>query len=285
MARIAWVLNLDVELELADPDYRRSARMCRRIEELAPRFLAGFEDEIEPVLPWQPRPLRDVDEGRAWCPTPAALSVLVACGVAQPDAPPESVLLRVLSREFAASLGHGLPGAIFTHDPAEVEAKVAQACDSSRWLLKRSFGFSGRERKLVTRGALDATTRRWVEASVEHGVRVEPWVEIVREFGLHGRIARDGTIELGAPVVQVCDNGAWVDSRRIVGDEIGGNEREQLFAVAIECAGALVSAGFFGPFCVDGYRWRQADGTERFQALGELNARYTMGFATGMVDR
>jgi hypothetical protein len=42
----------------------------------------------------------------------------------------------------------------------------------------------------------------------------------------------------------------------------------------------LVKADYFGPFGIDGYRYT-LDGASDFCALGEINARYTLGFVTG----
>jgi len=55
-----------------------------------------------------------------------------------------------------------------------------------------------------------------------------------------------------------------------------------LIRSAEHAAGALSDAGYFGPFGVDAYFWRTGSGALRFNPLGELNARYTMGFSVGM---
>jgi hypothetical protein len=53
-----------------------------------------------------------------------------------------------------------------------------------------------------------------------------------------------------------------------------------LFQKAERVAGLLHEAGYFGPYGIDAYRYRLAD-AHGFCALGEINARYTMGFAIG----
>ena len=51
---------------------------------------------------------------------------------------------------------------------------------------------------------------------------------------------------------------------------------------AARCAAeALLEAGYFGPFGIDAYRWR-AGAAAHFNARSEINARYSMGWATGM---
>ncbi len=46
-------------------------------------------------------------------------------------------------------------------------------------------------------------------------------------------------------------------------------------------ADALSRAGYFGPFGVDAYRYRDREQQLRLQPRSEINARYTMGFAVG----
>ena len=48
-------------------------------------------------------------------------------------------------------------------------------------------------------------------------------------------------------------------------------------------AQALSAAGYFGPFGIDGFRYRDAQGRGgRLQSMGELNARFSMAWALGM---
>ena len=43
--------------------------------------------------------------------------------------------------------------------------------------------------------------------------------------------------------------------------------------------------GYFGPFGIDGFRYRDTDGHLRFNPRSEINARYSMGWAVGMRDK
>ena len=45
---------------------------------------------------------------------------------------------------------------------------------------------------------------------------------------------------------------------------------------------ALAGAGYFGPFGIDAYRYRDRAGALRLQPRSEINARYSMGFAVGL---
>jgi hypothetical protein len=60
-------------------------------------------------------------------------------------------------------------------------------------------------------------------------------------------------------------------------DELSPDERAQLEAVVAECDAALAQAGYRGPFALDAFVYRDADGARRFHPLCELNARYTFG--------
>ena len=48
-------------------------------------------------------------------------------------------------------------------------------------------------------------------------------------------------------------------------------------------ASALRGEGYFGPFGVDAYSYRDAAGALRLQSRSEINARYTMGFPRSLV--
>jgi hypothetical protein len=57
---------------------------------------------------------------------------------------------------------------------------------------------------------------------------------------------------------------------------------ESLEATLGHLAEALHRVGYFGPLGVDAYRYVDAKGLTRWNPCGELNARYTMGYAVGM---
>ena len=46
---------------------------------------------------------------------------------------------------------------------------------------------------------------------------------------------------------------------------------------------AFAGAGYFGPFGIDGFRYRHEDGSERFNARCEINARLTMGYPRALL--
>jgi hypothetical protein len=280
---VAWLLNFDADEELAvGAGYNPSRATLERLREL-PARLVGLVRPGDVVAGDEPLDERFL--GLAWCPTPRARARLAALGVRVPRAPALEVLRRANHRRFAAELGDGLPGAAFVGAVGEVAARVAQPTPSGRWLLKRPFSRAGSGRRCVPSGELGAADGAWVTASLARdGLQVEPWVELVVEVALHGFVAEAGAITLGELCAQEVDrHGAWQKSARAP-DAGAVDERRALFAAAERAGQALRGAGYFGPFGIDGYRYRD-DGAVAFNPLSELNARYTMGWAVGMGAR
>ncbi len=117
------------------------------------------------------------------------------------------------------------------------------------------------------------------------GLLVEPLVERELDCALHGFLTPDGALVLGQPTVQQVDaSGMWVATHVAPGDVLTERERETLEHHARDTAAALHQAGYFGPFGLDAFRWRDPEGASQFQPRCELNARYSMGWAVGMGD-
>jgi len=297
MTTVTWILNLDADLELADPDgFAPSARLSRQTDTLAEQLLAAARAAAPAVrhvrLSAGSGPSTDGASSReasicqAWCPTPRARQAARERGGELPDAPSLQVLQRVNHRSFAAGLGVLLPDAAFVTSMQQLEEHL-QGCGPDRtWLLKRPFGFSGRAQKRV-RGLPTDGDWRWAEASMleyGRGLMVEPFVAVVEEFALHGWLGPDGACLTGEVTgLRTDELGAWVRSEPRA--DLHEAEREQLQAAHALAAKALTQAGYHGPFSIDAYRYRERSGHLRFQALSELNARYSMGFFAGLGER
>jgi hypothetical protein len=291
MARArAWVLNFDAEDELDRGQGHTSSRaVLARFAALATRvgLLLGPGDVVvDPSSPASPPPASFV--GRAWCPTPGARRLLARVGAPLPDAPDLSVLRRVNHRRFCADLGQTLPGARYVDTLDDVVAIVNTRSHAGPWLLKRPFGFAGRARRRVGPGALEPADRAWIEASIaaREGLQIEPFVDLELDVGLHGFLAASGALVLGAPTVQRTDaTGAWLTSAPAIAGDLAAGEERALFEAAETTAAALREAGYFGPFGVDAFRFRDANGASRWNPRGEINARYSMGWAVGMGEK
>lgn len=273
----AWVLNLDADLELENPRHTPS-RSLERTMSAAKDRLATMLPAGDVVLDSAPDERARGLVGRCFCPTPSALRRLERAGALVPDAPPPDVLARVNERGFAFALHH-LEGAARCTDERSVERALARP---GRWLLKRAFGFAGRGQRKVDAGNVTESDRAWIRASLRRGaLYVEPRVEIELEIALHGELEQGGSCERGVPTVQLTQSGAWVSSRRAEPEELADDERLKLDRTFARVVDALREAGYFGPFGIDAFRYRDERGTH-LQPLSDLNARYTMAWGTGM---
>jgi hypothetical protein len=201
-------------------------------------------------------------------------------------APPIDVLADALSRSICVRAGLTLRGALFTQSAEVAVARLAEPVDGGRWLVRRSWGFAGRGRLLVPFGPQTPQVLAFIKrAMTEGGLLVEPWMERTMDAALHGFLCRDGALVEGEPcIAEVNDGGVWIASRRAGSGDLALDERQALQASLRDSAAVLRELGWFGPFGVDGFRYRQ-DGEMRFNPRCEINARYSMGWAVGMGDR
>lgn len=293
--RLAWVLNLDADLELAAArgyTPRRSVREATRsFVPLLARSLLGPDDVLvdESSAPLSARGL----VGRAFCPTPRALGVLRRAGAEPEPHPDADALRRVNSRAFVAALGPMLPGAAFVEDAEALRAMLAEAPPAAiavagAWRIKRAFGMTGRGQRVVAARAATEADLAFARAGLdEGGVQIEPNVAVEKEYAMHGMLGADGSFRLGALVEQRCDaRGAWLSTEVIAAPTAFEVEMAaQLVEQGERVARALSAARYFGPFGIDAYAYRDGDGVIRIQPLSEINARYSMGYAIGFAGR
>lgn len=276
----AWVLNLDAELELASSSYNPSARLNEQQASFGAdaAALLGPEGVLVNEVSIEEGPRR---VGRAWCPTPRAVAAMRAVKIKPELHPPASVLRRVNHRAFAHELGQGLPGQALVHEEKAVFAILADT--THPWLLKRPLVFAGRGQRRVL-GPIDDVTRNWISASLrDDTLIVEPFISPRAEFSLHAFLWPDGRREWGRVCVQtVSPRGVFRAVRLATQDDLRATERVAMHAAAASVGEALYRAGYFGPFGIDAYRYcAHGSSDERFCALSEINARYTMSFVTG----
>jgi hypothetical protein len=288
--RIAWVLNLDADLELlAGARYapKRAVEEAMRphVATLAASLLHANDVLVDPLSPaLSARGL----PGRAFCPTPRALLLLRRAGAEPEPHPSIEVLRKVNSRAFAFLLGPALPLAAFVTDLAEARAKLMEDPKiGSAWRVKRAFGMAGRGQRLVRPTRLSDSELAFVRAGLaEGGVQIEPHVAIDREYALHGYLGETGSLQLGMLARQRCSaQGAWLSTEPITDRAKVIGLSEPLEQEARRVALALTRAGYFGPFGIDAYTYRDRQGRLQLQPRSEVNARYSMGFAAGLSSR
>lgn len=285
--RSAWVLNLDADVELAvgpryTPPRAVRAAMAPHVERLAASLL-GPDDVL--VDEASPPGIATGLAGRAFCPTPRAIATLVRAGALPVPHPSAAVLRTVNGRAFCAALGSTLPEAVFVHDlEAAVAMLAARPAIALQWRVKRAFGMAGRGQRRVAPGLVSEADRAFLRSAIasEGGVMIEPEVAIVRELGLHGILSGEGAVRLGRLVSQECDaHGQWLATT--LAEDVDVTTREAITSEAKQVAAALHAAGYWGPFGIDAFLYRDAsDGAVRLQPRSEINARYSMGFALGL---
>lgn len=285
-----WVLNLDAEHELeAGRSYTPSARLRAIVARESRRLLGNLVgpadlvlDEAEPSEAQRER-LRGLP-GVAWCPTPRALARLAAAGAVVSAAPPAEVLRRVNARPFAAAVRAPLARASFAKHVAsaldETLAVLARPATDG-WLVRRTFGAAGRGRRRLAAGRPDAAEQAWLRASLRLGPLVlEPWVRVTREFTRSGLVRADGSLALSRPCFQeTTPSGAWTRTEPAERGAVSRADDAQLEEALAAAGAALARAGYVGPYGIDAFRHRGAQG-EVLNPLSEINARYTMDFAT-----
>ncbi len=284
-AGLAWVLNLDADVELAaGPRYAPTrvvrAAMAPQIERLAGMLLGPDDVLVDDASPPGSAAGR---VGHAFCPTSRAVATLIRAGASPAPHPTHAVLREANSRAFCIGLGQTLPGGELVSDLARAEELVSAVPPiAQQWRAKRLFGMAGRGQRPIAVGVLSEGDRAFLRSAIgsDGGIVIEPDVAIVQELGQHGFVDAAGDVRLGQLVEQVCDaHGQWIETRpapHVVPATRGALEDEARLV-----AHALHRAGYFGPFGIDAFHYRDLEGVVRLQPRSEINARYSMGFAIG----
>ena len=286
--RTAWVLNLDADLELArgaryTPSNAVRAAMAPHAARLAASLLRPGDVIVDETSP--PGAAAGL-VGRAFCPTARAIAMLTRAGARPAPHPSQEVLRVVNGRAFASSLGPTLPGGVFATSLEEALVVLAAPPPvATQWRVKRAHGMAGRGQRPIAAGIVGDADRSFLRAAIEDdgGVQIEPEVTIVRELGIHGLLERDRPVRLGRLVEQVCDaRGQWLETT--VAEDVDRGTAEAITREARMVAAALTAAGYWGPFGIDAFVWRDLGGEVELQPRSEINARYSMGFPVGFGD-
>jgi hypothetical protein len=276
----AWLLNLDAELELRRPQrYQPTAaslRACAHFAAYASQLIAPND-----VLVSRDAPVKGVAKGYlgvAWCPTPSALAALENAGATLAPVPALACLQQVNHRRFHADLGQQLPGARFARDAAQARELLQQPSPNG-WMVKRGFGFAGRSnRRFPTPPTPDDW--RWLDhAFHDGGVQVEPYQVILAEYSIHGHVEQNGRVTFGVPCTRLGTTEPLY--ARASEADLTNVERAALFEQGGLVSGALASAGYWGPFGIDAFRYQTPEGP-CFNPRSEINARHTLAYAIGM---
>lgn len=301
-------MNADFEAELAHTagNYRRSPSFEALNRRLAPHllWLAQPGDALLVQKPWAESleieaRRRDVElvsaESSAakstriftpwgWTPSAIELGERVK-SIVRPV--PIEVVARVNSKlwshQLEVELGAALPGSATASDFEELGRIVARACPApnDKWVIKSPYGFAARDRVLGRGPSLEEPQAKWSRRRLAAGETLifQPWLEVVREYGIVLEITRDGTCDvIGISDLQT--NGAGTGTGYILGRPPSPHRAFELERFAQVVGLRLFEEGYYGPVGIDALE--HAGG---LHPLLEINARYTMGFVAVAVER
>lgn len=221
-----------------------------------------------------------------WGWTPSAVAVGEQVGaIVKPV--PLTVVTRVNSKLWSHALeielGVELPGAATASTFEELQEVVARASPGAgdKWVIKSPFGFAARDRVLGRGPRLEEPQARWSIRRLARGETLifQPWLEVVREYGVVMELACDGALEiLGISDLQT--NGAGTGTGYILGRPPAPGRARELERIARVIGERLFKEGYYGPVGIDAL-----EHTGGFHPLLEINARYTMGFVAAAVER
>lgn len=287
--RAAWLFNFGAEVELEDPNKVQNQASRARAPELITKCSVLFgPNDLVIAGDASDKGIAEGFVGRAWMPTPRALAALRLAGAFVPKAPAYEVLQRVNDRRFSVGLGATLEGQSIAASIDTIITRMGERTNVKNWVLRRAFGFAGRGRRRARLEEVSGSARSWIEASLrrEGSIVVEPWVERMADFGLHGFVSATGVLWLGDPTLQeMTEDGAWIKTRPAAKGELSQEEADSLEATTRQSGEALFAAGYWGPFGLDAFRYRDAKGETLWNPRSEINARYSMGWGIGMGTR
>jgi len=212
-------------------------------------------------------PLRDlppVDETLAWGESSAVAA---------------TVHHRAFCLQVAEEIGCALPGSRMVESLSDLNHLLSSPRAPRSWVLKAPLSASGRDRYIerMGPGISDPKARRTVERLFDrHGpLLFEPWMDRTADFGVSALLTPSGLRIVGVHGQRVDRKGQFtgIDLQPSLSEA----ERDRLLATVELVAGALRRAGYRGPFGIDAWRYRKADGEEILHPLGEINARMTFG--------
>lgn len=300
-------MNADFEMELAGgAAYKRPVSFAKINRRLAAHLLRLAQSgdallldepaeesleqeaqrrEVELLLTNQVRP-HETREFTPWGWTGSAIQLGERLG-ARVNPVPLDVVRRVNSKLWShnleCELGVALPGARLASSFDELAAAVARACPQpqDKWVIKSAFGFAARERVLGRGRHIEHAQATWARRRLAQGETLifQPWLEVVREYGIAINIPARGEIEfIGISDLQT--NGAGTGTGYLLGRKIEPQRRAELERIAAIVGLRLRQAGYTGAAGVDAL-----EHTNGLHPLLEINARLTMGFVALAVER
>ncbi len=190
---------------------------------------------------------------------------------------------KLWSHALEEELGLAPIGAAVAASFAELEEAVVRACPNAgdKWVIKSPYGFAARERVLGRGPVIEPPQAKWSRRRLSQGeiLLFEPWLEVVREYGVVMEIETDGAFELHG-ISDLQTNGAGTGVGYLLGRKPSSNRMSELEEIARIVASRLHAEGYHGPVGIDALEHARG-----LRPLLEINARYTMGFVALAVER
>lgn len=300
-------MNADFEMELAGgAAYKRPVSFAKINRRLAAHLLwlaqpgdallldeppeeslerASQHRRVELLMTNQVRP-HETGEFTPWGWTESVIEIGGRLG-AHVNPVPLDVVRRVNSKLWSHNLEHelgvALPGAATATTFDELELAVVHACPhpQDKWVIKSAFGFAARGRVLGRGGCIEAAQATWARRRFSQGETLifQPWLEVVREYGVAINIPAQGEIEF-VGISDLQTNGAGTGTGYLLGRGVEPHRRAELERIAAIVGERLRHEGYTGAAGVDALE--HANG---LHPLLEINARLTMGFVALAVER
>ncbi len=303
-------MNADFEVELSQPvgtAYRRLPSFDALNHRLAPRllWLARAGDVLLLRKPWsddlkseaQQRGVELVSPEHStrltthlftpWGWTPSAVAAGRQSGAVVSQQIPFETVARVNSKVWSHSLevelGWAQRGAATASTFDELQEAVARASPGTddKWVIKSPFGFAARDRVLGRGPSLEGPQAKWCERRLSNGETLlfQPWLEVIREYGIVMGISSDGAYEIHG-ISDLRTNGAGTGKGYILGRPPAPHRLIELESIAGIVTRRLFKEGYFGPVGIDALEHSRG-----LLPLLEINARYTMGFVAVAVQK
>jgi len=276
---LVWILNLDAEDELRSlGPYCRSRATESLIAQQVPALRESLLDPKDYVFG---ESVPQGTRGIAWSPTPSSLQIIKEQGWEHVDHASIDVIRRVNNKGFLVDQHTALEGAEndlprFKFEQwSHLQAMLAQQ-PKAQWWVRSTLACAGRHRLRVAWESIDERQEKWlIKACAQTGVTVQPFVTILKEVSTSGWIGRDGTVLIADPRVQETGNtGVWSESLgRYAADS---QDSPNFHGVGRSIANSLVGAGYFGPFGLDSFAYKNGDSAPNWHLYSDLNARFTM---------
>ncbi|MBC7929249.1 MAG: hypothetical protein H7Z38_01675 [Rubrivivax sp.] len=303
-----WYMNADFETEISAPtgSYSRPLSFEALNRRLAEHllWLARPGDALLLHEPWSEqlqsearrRKVQLVSPARAerqsariftpWGWSPSAVAAGERAGAIVQAIPFDTVARvnsKLWSHALEVELGTLQPGAALAVTFEELKEAVARVCPrpDDKWVIKSPHGFAARDRVLGRGPSIGAPQAKWSLGRMARGETLifQPWLEVVREYGVVLEIFADGSFEIQG-VSDLQTNGAGTGTGYILGRAPEPGRVAELERIASSVSERLFREGYFGPVGVDALE--HAGG---LHPLLEINARYTMGFVALAVER